>query len=41
MNEIFVEAKHFMVNTPDVDPYDANRYKSPQSRAVGLIAELF
>lgn len=42
MNEIFVEPKHFMVVRPDMDPYDTtNRYASPQSRMVGLTAELF
>ena len=42
MNEIFVEPKHFMVVRPDIDPYDTtNRYVSPQSRMVGLTAELF
>lgn len=42
MNEIFVEPKHFMVERPDIDPYDTtNRYMSPQSRMAGLTAELF
>jgi hypothetical protein len=41
MNEMFVEPKHFMVEKPDVDPYNQSRYASPQSRALGLIAELF
>lgn len=42
MNEIFVEPKHFMIEKPDVDPYDSKtRYASPQSRMAGLTAEIF
>lgn len=41
MNELFLPEAAFLVNDPDFDPMDPDRYKDPATVLQGVISELF